>query len=179
VRRGELLGLTHDRVSHDFGTIRVDRQMSRRGTAEQVIFVEPRTEASTRTIQVADVVLDAITQHVERFGAHQTGLVLTSEIGTPLRTSTLHRAWTIATRKVGIEATPHDLRHYFASMQIAGGTSIKKLQALLGHKSAMETWDTYGPRSGSSRRPVTDRPPGSCAQQQATRDRSSFRHAFH
>jgi len=29
-------------------------------------------------------------------------------------------------------------------MQIAGGTSIKKLQALLGHKSAMETWDTYG-----------------------------------
>ena len=30
-------------------------------------------------------------------------------------------------------------------MQIAGGTSIKKLQALLGHKSAMETWDTYAP----------------------------------
>jgi integrase len=29
-------------------------------------------------------------------------------------------------------------------MQIAGGTSIKKRQALLGHKSAVETWDTYG-----------------------------------
>ena len=37
-----------------------------------------------------------------------------------------------------------DLRHYFASVQIAGGCSIKKLQALLGHKSATETWDTYG-----------------------------------
>ena len=60
------------------------------------------------------------------------------------RTSTLQRAWQIAARKVGTDATPHDLRHYFASMQIAGGTSIKKLQALLGHKSAMETWDTYG-----------------------------------
>jgi integrase len=144
MRRGELLGLTLDRVSQDFGTIRVDRQMSRKATAEQVIFVEPKTAASTRTIQVADVVLDAITKHVDTFGAHQTGLILTSEIGTPLRTSTLHRAWTIATRKVGTDATPHDLRHYFASMQIAGGTSIKKLQALLGHKSAMETWDTYG-----------------------------------
>lgn len=40
--------------------------------------------------------------------------------------------------------TPHDLRHYFASVQIRGGQSIKVLQALLGHKSAVETWDTYG-----------------------------------
>jgi len=144
MRRGELLGLTLDRVSHDFGTIRVDRQMSRKSTGEQVIFVDPKTEASTRTIQVADVVLGAITHHVEECGIHKSGLVLTTEIGTPLRTSTLHRAWTIAARKAGTAATPHDLRHYYASVQIAGGTSIKKLQALLGHKSAVETWDTYG-----------------------------------
>jgi len=37
-----------------------------------------------------------------------------------------------------------DLRHYFASVQIRGGQSIKVLQALLGHKSAVETWDAYG-----------------------------------
>ena len=47
-------------------------------------------------------------------------------------------------KRVGIDATPHDLRHYFASVQIRGGQSIKVLQALLGHKSAVETWDTYG-----------------------------------
>lgn len=52
--------------------------MSRKATAEQVIFVEPKTDASTRTIQVADLVLDAITKHVERYGAHQTLLILTS-----------------------------------------------------------------------------------------------------
>ncbi len=144
MRRGELLGLTLDRVSHDFGTIRVDRQMSRKATGEQVVFVQPKTDASTRTIQAADVVLAAVTQHVERFGTHRSGLILTSEIGTPVRTSTLQRAWKIAAREIGTAATPHDLRHYYASMQIAGGTSIKKLQALLGHKSAMETWDTYG-----------------------------------
>ena len=144
MRRGELLGLTLDRVSHDFGTIRVDRQMSRKATGEQVIFVEPKTEASTRTIQAADVVLGAVTRHVDQYGTHKSGLILTSEIGSPVRTSTLQRAWGIAARKVGTAATPHDLRHYYASMQIAGGTSVKKLQALLGHKSAMETWDTYG-----------------------------------
>ena len=46
---------------------------------------------------------------------------------------------------IGVQATPHDLRHYFASVQIRAGQSIKVLQALLGHKSAVETWDTYGP----------------------------------
>ena len=39
---------------------------------------------------------------------------------------------------------PHDLRHDFASVQIRSGQSIKVLQALLGNKSAVETWDTYG-----------------------------------
>ena len=29
-------------------------------------------------------------------------------------------------------------------MQIRGGLSVQVLQALLGHKSAVETWDTYG-----------------------------------
>lgn len=35
-----------------------------------------------------------------------------------------------------------------ASVQIAGGCSIKKLQHLLGHKSGTETWDTYGDLMG-------------------------------
>ena len=144
MRRGELLGLTLDRVAGDFGTIRVDRQLSRHGSGNDVVFTPPKTDASTRTIPVADVVLRAIAEHVERFGTHSSGLVFTSEIGTPLRPSTIQRAWSLAAGKVGTDATLHSLRHYFASVQIRGGQSIKVLQALLGHKSATETWDTYG-----------------------------------
>lgn len=144
MRRGELLGLTLDRVSTDFGTIRIDQQLDRRSTGDTATFVPPKTEASVRTIPVADVVIEAIRTHVEEYGVHETGLVFCSAIGTPLRTSTLWMAWKTAAAKVGTDATPHDLRHYFASIQIAGGTSIKALQALLGHKSAVETWDTYG-----------------------------------
>lgn len=144
MRRGELLGLTLDRVSEEFGTIRVDRQLDRHARGDDAVFVAPKTEASVRTIPVADVVLKAIKAHVEEFGIHESGLIFTSAIGTPLRTSTLWTAWSKATAIVGTDATPHDLRHYFASIQIAGGTSIKALQALLGHKSAVETWDTYG-----------------------------------
>ncbi len=143
-RRGELLGLTGDRVSYDFATIRIDRQLSRSATGDRVAFASPKTESSTRTIPVAAVVIDALREHVATFGIHHSGLVYTSAIGSPLRTSTLWTAWRAAARQVGTTATPHDLRHYFASVQISGGTSIKALQALLGHKSAVETWDTYG-----------------------------------
>jgi len=144
MRRGELLGLTLDRVSVAFGTIRIDRQLARSSTSDQVVFSVPKTQASVRTIGVAEFLLDAVAAHVATYGTHRSGLVFTSEIGSPVGTSVLHRAWTFAAKQIGTEATPHDLRHYFASVQIAGGCSIKKLQQMLGHKSATETWDTYG-----------------------------------
>jgi integrase len=174
MRRGELLGLTVDRVSYDFGTIRVDRQLARSATADRVVFASPKTEASTRTVPVADVVIEAIREHVATFGIHESGLVFTSAIGTPLRASTLWTAWRAAARRVGTTATPHDLRHYFASIQIAGGTSIKALQALLGHKSAVETWDTYGHLMGDeddrSRSVIQEQLSKYCAQFVHSRD---------
>jgi integrase len=144
MRRGELLGLTLDRVSFDFATIRVDRQLARTSRSDAVSLGPPKTESSTRTIPVAPVVLEAIRDHLAAFGHHKSGLIFTTESGSPLTTSTLHAAWQQAARQVGVSATPHSLRHYFASVQIRAGQSIKVLQALLGHKSAVETWDTYG-----------------------------------
>ena len=81
---------------------------------------------------------------VRDFGHHESGLLFTTDVGAFIGTSTLHGAWQRAAKRVGTDATPHDPRHYFASVQIRGGLSIKVLQALLGHKSAVETWDTYG-----------------------------------
>lgn len=41
-------------------------------------------------------------------------------------------------------ATFHDLRHFYASLLIARGCSVKVIQRRLGHQSAVETLDTYG-----------------------------------
>lgn len=38
----------------------------------------------------------------------------------------------------------HGLRHYYTSLLIARGASVKVVQDRLGHASAMETLDTYG-----------------------------------
>jgi integrase len=63
MRRGEILGLTLDRIAFDFGTIRIDRQLSRAARTGRPIFGSPKTPSSTRTIPVGDVVLQAIKQH--------------------------------------------------------------------------------------------------------------------
>ncbi len=36
------------------------------------------------------------------------------------------------------------MRHYFASLLIRHGESVKSVQARLAHKTAVETPDTYG-----------------------------------
>jgi integrase len=40
-------------------------------------------------------------------------------------------------------ATPHALRHYYASLLIQSGASVKAVQARLGHGCAIVTLDTY------------------------------------
>jgi integrase len=44
--------------------------------------------------------------------------------------------------KIRQDATWHDLRHYYASLLIRHGESVKTVQARLGHASAVETLDT-------------------------------------
>ncbi len=43
----------------------------------------------------------------------------------------------------GVGAVPH-LRHFYASLLIDRGSSVKTVQRRLGHQSATETLDTYG-----------------------------------
>lgn len=46
--------------------------------------------------------------------------------------------------RLGGGADFHEMRHYYASLLIFAGENVKVVQARLGHKSAMETLDTYG-----------------------------------
>jgi integrase len=54
--------------------------------------------------------------------------------------------WHRATKKAGLplSVTFHDLRHFYASLLIAEGCSIKTVQGRLGHESAIQTLDIYG-----------------------------------
>ena len=65
----------------------------------------------------------------------------------------------------------HALRHYYASLLIRHGESVKTVQARLGHASAVETLDTYShlwPDSDDRTRDAIDSVLGSTAYQLRT-----------
>ena len=93
-----------------------------------------------------EVVSSSLAAHLARYRPGQYRLVFTSRTGNPLRRNTLGSMWRRAGPVAGLPewATFHDLRHFYASLLIAKGCSVKVVQRRLGHQSAMETLDTYG-----------------------------------
>lgn len=88
---------------------------------------------------------------VEELAAQVAGkapgdLLFLGECGGVMRAQTFQRhAFTAAAAEIGMPGlTPHELRHTAASLAIASNADIKVVQTMLGHESAMMTWDLYG-----------------------------------
>ena len=89
------------------------------------------------------VVVDALAAHLAEFPPGPDGLVFTLS-GEPVTgrrsdDSGGRRRGQRAPRRHGL----HLLRHYYASLLIRYGESVKTVQARLGHATAAETLDTY------------------------------------
>ena len=64
-------------------------------------------------------------------------------LGRPLTYRQWKLLWKAAAETAKVEATAHALRHFYASALIAGGASVKQVQTVLGHASAVVTLRTY------------------------------------
>jgi integrase len=76
---------------------------------------------------------------------------------------------------VSRDTTFHELRHYYASLLIRPGESVKVVQKRLGHATAAETLDTYShlwPDSEDRTREATYSVLGIPADSLRTRERS-------
>ncbi|WP_197504592.1 site-specific integrase [Mycobacterium sp. 852002-51163_SCH5372311] len=143
MRQGECFGLTVDRVRFLERTVTVDRQLvTVQGQAPTL--APPKTRASSRTIPLPQVVVDALAAHLAEFPAAPDGLMFTLS-GKPITRSVFGHKWRAAVETAGLPAGTgfHALRHYYASLLIRHGESVKTVQARLGHASAVETLDTY------------------------------------
>jgi len=143
-RQGECFGLSVDRVDFIRRTLHVDRQLVK-VTGRAPFFGPPKTAASVRTIPLPQVVVEALSAHLAQYGAGPDGLLFQLD-GLPIRRSSFfQRVWRPALKAAGLPRDTHfhALRHYYASLLIRHGESIKTVQARLGHASATETLDTY------------------------------------
>ncbi|MEV5977243.1 site-specific integrase [Streptomyces sp. NPDC052114] len=153
LRIGELLGLKVSDVDFKNGAIRVERQRLQSG-----LIGPPKTGKSRRTVPVGEVVTDALLAHLAARPSKEW--LFTMEECEPLNYRRWKTEWNCA-RKALQQAenkaaeregrkpvelphmTTHDLRHFFASALIAGGASVKQVQLVLGHASAVITLRTY------------------------------------
>jgi integrase len=142
LRQGEAFGLTADRVDFLRRSLRVDRQLLLLPGAPPA-FAPPKTGASYRTVPLPDVVLKALGAHLAAFEPGEDGLIFTDAAGRAIRRNRFGEVWRRASCEAGVEANFHDLRHYYASLLIRAGESVKVVQSRLGHASAAETLDTY------------------------------------
>lgn len=144
LRSGEAFGVTVDRIDFLRRRLRVDRQVVLLpGTGPS--FGPPKTDASYRTVPLPDVVLDALSSHIATYGEGPDRLVFTNDDGAMIRRTRFTEVWQPAASSVGIPSGTgfHALRHYYASLLIRHGESVKVVQSRLGHATAQETLDTY------------------------------------
>ena len=136
LRIGEALGLQVSDVDFLRRTINVERQRVQSGHLGP-----PKSKTSRRVVPVGRVVIEELAAHL---AAHPSdGPLFVNEIREPLVYRRWQTIWGTAARQVGVDFTSHDLRHFFASALISGGASVKQVQTVLGHSSAVITLQTY------------------------------------
>jgi integrase len=160
LRQGEAFGLEVGGVDFLRRTLEVRQQLVTM-TGKPPYLAPPKTPSSYRTVPLPQVVVDALAAHLAAFPtvpveildathkpepkSRQAALVFTTPAGVPVRRTRFSPIWRPAATTAGLGdgVTFHDLRHYYASLLIRHGESVKAVQRRLGHKSAVETLDTY------------------------------------
>jgi integrase len=163
LRQGEAFGLAVPSVNFFAKRLDVRQQLILLPKQEPVLG-PPKTPASYRTLPLPEFVVAELSAHIRRYPPGPDGLVFTNDQGGPIsRTRFSADVWrpTIACA-AGVPAGTgfHALRHFYASLLIQEGASVKVVQARLGHANATETLNTYAhlwPDSEDHTRAAIDR----------------------
>jgi len=72
------------------------------------------------------------------------GWMFTAEDGRPLHPDRVTKVASRLLRKLGLEASLHSLRHFWAAALISSGADIAAVSKAMGHASISITSDIYG-----------------------------------
>lgn len=158
LRRGELLALRWRDVDLENGLLHVRRILHRVRTPEgpaktALVFGEPKTANSRRTIPLAEEVVRELRAHKARQNEEKlrlgpayedNDLVFATPLGKPVDPDNFGKQYKHLLAKARLPGVRfHDLRHTVATLLLEAGEHPKVVQELLGHARINITLDLY------------------------------------
>lgn len=159
-RGGEIFGLERDALDFDGREVHVRHQLT--VIAGRMPYLAPtKTKTSMRTNELPAVVVDALRTHLATFPVRPEDiedetdphrptvrpghLLFTRGDGRPIHRADWSHIWRLAMKAAGLPMGfgLRDLRHYFATVLIYGGTNVKTVQLAMGHTTPTITLNTY------------------------------------
>ncbi len=135
LRLGELRALRWNTVDFELGIIRVEASWDREDGE-----IQPKSRAGIRTVPLVPELGDILKELDQGDGS---AFVLGSS-DKPFGQQSLYQRTDKALKRVGLSGTRlHPCRHFFASMLIASGATIKEVQTYMGHSTVQITLDRY------------------------------------
>jgi integrase len=166
LRQGEALGLWWDDIDLDNGLLRVRRALQRQHGGG-LVFTEPKTQRSKRTIPLPAPLVEALRHHLvgqekERLTAGSlwqgSSCVFTTPIGTPTDPRNDFRQFKKLLAGAGLPSVRvHDLRHTAASLLLAQNVPARVVMEILGHSQIALTMNTYSHVAPEVSREAADR----------------------
>jgi integrase len=161
LRRGELLGLGWRDLDLEAGVVHVQQTLVRVRNHDategdrktRLIFQEPKTEQSRRTIPIPDDIIETLRRHKARQAEERLlmgeayedqGLVFCQANGQPIDPRNFTRYFERLLKQAGVPRIRlHDGRHTFATLMLELGETPKTVQTMLGHTKISTTLDIY------------------------------------
>jgi len=190
-RRNEILGAELGALDFLRRTAEVRQQLLAL-SGEPMCLAPPKTPTSYRANELPGVAGLALARHLEKFppaprviwdrtnprrpAKRPATLVFTTRTGAPVHPAWWAKIWRKAADAAGIPKGTgvHCLRHYYATLLIHEGKSVKAVQLAMGHATPMITLNTYAgywPEEEGSTRSIIDAAlgnvPGQCPDLEA------------
>lgn len=139
LRRGEALALTWADFDLDTGVLHITKSVDYSIAKNRPQVKPPKSAAGIRTVPILDPLMRVLAKQPK-----SDGYLFSDDGGnSPMSEGRFAERWQQYCAKLGISATPHQLRHSYATMLLEQGVDLKTAQYWLGHATAAMTQDVY------------------------------------
>ena len=140
LRTGEITALRYSDIDLENRTITVSK------TRNKGIETTPKTKSSNRVVEILDVLLPYIEEHIKNYKKSNDDYVFLTKFNKPYYSATKISVtyWQKVLKDLNLNhRTLYEMRHTFASMMISSGEDILWVSSTLGHKNANITLQIY------------------------------------